>query len=91
MVWDEQGGRHPGGEAAHARAQDACAPGNQAKFAYTHLELSGEGGIRRVSADVAVFGNVIHSSTEPPVIVGITLEPDIAPPNMVAKCLACAE
>ena len=76
-------------EAAHGLAQDACAPSNEAKFAYTHLELAPDGGIRRVSADVAVFGSVIRSSLEPPVIVGITLEPEKAPPKFVAKYLAC--
>ena len=78
-------------EAAHALAQDACAPSNQAKFAYTHLVLTGEGEVKRVTAEVAVFGSIIRMCIEPPVIVGITLEPDTALPNLMAKCLARAE
>ena len=78
-------------KAAHALAQDACAASNQAKFAYTHLGLTVEGGILHVTADVAVFGSLIRSSNEPQVIVGITLDRDRAPPNLVAKCLARAE
>ena len=44
-----------------------------------------------MTADVAVFGNIIRSSTEPPVMMGIILGPSTGPPNLVAKCFVGAE
>lgn len=72
--------------AALSLAQDACAPNNAAKLVYTHLVLDDRGAVvAKHSSVLLVLGSPVHSVSQPPVVVGLSLFPAALPPAFFAS------
>ena len=70
---------------AHLLSLDSCAPSNQSKMHYTVLRLSSAGAVYRSSGSVFIHGNVVSSSPEVPVVVGVSLQPGAPLPKLRSK------
>ena len=70
---------------AHILSGDACAPSNQAKMAYTVLGVQAGGEVQWGSGVLDVHSTPVSASRDVPVIVGITLEPQAASPELVLR------
>ena len=70
---------------AHGLSQDSCAPSNRSKMHYTVLRLSSVGAVYCFSGSAFVHGNVVSSSPEVPVVVGVSLKPGAPPPTLWSK------